>query len=213
MNRLETFCPLWPELDGDGLRATRAQQSVWAAQRETATRGSGGGKLKRAADGSEVRLTRQSGETSFGWKMGRIEKKKPNLKPIEANESERSEGGNVSATSLPPSAEAPRSATLNLLFHAPRHKPPSRASINKQALCCSLSAWSVIIANGWGKKKRSDTGSRGEALPKYGLNQMAFHFQWELITRRCRGLWVYWSLRSSCFLHVHAALNSFLLSA
>lgn len=117
-------------------------------------------------------------------------------------------------TAPPPSAEAPRSATLNLLFHAPRHKPPSRASINKQALCCSLSAWSVIIANGWEKKKKkkSDTGSRGEELPKYGLNQMAFHFQWELINAHVpRGLWVYWSLRSSCFLH--AALNSFLLSA
>lgn len=137
-----------------------------------------------------MRLTRRSGETSFGWKMGRTEKKKPNLNPAGANESERPEGGNVSATSRtkgrarhgtapPPSAEAPRSATLDLLFHAPRRKPPSRASINKQALCCSLSAWSVIIANGWEKKKKkkSDTGSRGEELPKCGLNQMAFHFQ------------------------------------
>lgn len=232
MNRLETFCPLWPELDGDGLRATWAQQSLWAAQRETATRGSGGGKLnrrpasQRAAEGERgetdeaVRrniLWLEDGEDweeetksethwdQQEWKI-RGWKRVSDLADKEPRTARH-------GTAPPPSAEAPRSATLNLLFHAPRHKPPSRASINKQALCCSLSAWSVIIANGWGGEKRSDTGSRGEELPKYGLNQMVFHFQWELKTRTCRGLWVYWSLRSSCFLLLHAALNSFLLSA
>lgn len=77
---------------------------------------------------------------------GRV--KRQTHRNVSAVLSGRDKNRQVSETFLRP---AVRSGPLNL-FLCTAARPPGLASINKQPLCCSLSAWSVIIPNYWKKR-------------------------------------------------------------
>lgn len=145
MDRLETFCPLWPKLDWTSWEQLepvrvygplRGKRPPRRAAQERNSIGSSFLLHRRLRRGARWDWTRQSGQSSFGWKMGRFCKEwagrwvKPYLTTAGSTgslgESERDEGEKQrpcrQSVHSSPSTEAPCSATLNLLFQASRHQ-------------------------------------------------------------------------------------------